>query len=93
MSAFSVSACIGLVRQFDPVAMLFIPLVFLGKGLFEPYAWRSATDLSTNGRMIDDEVVAACVGPQVPIAVNTVGSKGQAFLRIFRQSSGNRAQE
>jgi len=47
--------------------MLFVPLVFLGKDLFEPVG------LAVSGRfiherrgMIDDEVVAACVAPQDP---------------------------
>jgi hypothetical protein len=60
----SVLSLSGSIRQFDPVGMLLIPLVFFGKDLFEPVCLTvSDRFIHERGRMIDDEVVAACVAP------------------------------
>ena len=52
------------IRQFDPVGVLLIPLVFVSKDLFEPIRLAiSGRPIHERRRMIDDEIVAACVAP------------------------------
>src|SRR5437879_1688985 len=54
----------GSIRQFDPVGVFLIPLVFLSKNFFEPICLTiSDRFIHERRRMIDDEVVAACVAP------------------------------
>lgn len=60
------------IRQFDPVAMLFIPLVFLTKDLFELICLTvSDRPIHKGGSMEDDEVLQACVAPQDPHCLKT----------------------
>lgn len=60
------------IRQFDPVGMLFIPLVFLSKDLFEPIRLTvSDRPIRERGRMKDDEVLQACVAAQDPHCLKT----------------------
>src|SRR4029077_17245101 len=60
----SVPSLSGSIWQFDPVGMLLIPLMFLGKDLLEPVCLTvSDRFIHERWRMIDDEVVAACVAP------------------------------
>jgi hypothetical protein len=60
----SVLSLSGSIRQFDPVGMLPIPFVFLGKDFFEPICLPVGDRfIHECRRMIDDEVVAACVAP------------------------------
>jgi hypothetical protein len=55
--------------------MLFIPLVFLGKDLFEPVGLTvSYRFVDGSGRLIDDEVVTACIAPQDPHSLK-IGSR------------------
>ena len=55
------------VRQFDPIGMLLVPLVFLAQDFFEPIGLTISDRLiHGRGRMINDEVIAACVAPQNP---------------------------
>jgi hypothetical protein len=52
------------IRQFDPVGVLLIPLVFLSKDLFEPIRLPiSDRHIHEARRMINDEVVTAFVAP------------------------------
>jgi hypothetical protein len=60
----SVLSLSGSIRQFDPVGVLLISLVFLSKDFFEPICLPVSDRLiHERGRMIDDEIVAACVTP------------------------------
>jgi hypothetical protein len=58
---------LGSVRQFDPVGVFLLALVFFSKNLFEPMRLTvSDRPINERGRMTDDEVFAAYVAPQDP---------------------------
>ena len=53
-----------LLRQFDPVGVLLLALVFLGKNLFEPMSLAVSDRLiHKRGRLTDDEIFATHVAP------------------------------